>query len=229
MWSIEQLEDHAKAIEEGTVGTASRARMGVVMAPILKSIPLSNYVTPILHILIGKGNDIVNNLMLEMQSVGETYSPDYILAEREVMRVSYELKNARDELTHFLGVNGEYRKDLRHKKRLKRISQSARETVEMELDDLDGKEDDLQRQIDALRALMAKANEAFAKQKKLPKNMKAFGQPLHAEIDQIMRRHGIDRAAMFDGVLQGPAIRKLMLNADSIILDIQDCVLNISP
>jgi hypothetical protein len=49
---------------------------------------------------------------------------------------------------------------------------------------------------------------------------KGTGQPLHAEIDSILKWHGIDRAAQFDGYLVGNGCCRLMAEATSIVNEI---------
>ena len=51
-WMIEELAEHAGEL----VGSeTARERMGVKTRPVFESIPISHYITPILHITIGKG------------------------------------------------------------------------------------------------------------------------------------------------------------------------------
>jgi hypothetical protein len=46
-------------------------RMGVRTRPFLESIPILHYITPILHITIGKGHDILTSFIEEMPTAAE--------------------------------------------------------------------------------------------------------------------------------------------------------------
>jgi hypothetical protein len=50
-------------------------------------------------------------------------------------------------------------------------------------------------------------------EKKKEENSKRTGRPLHAEINSILKRHGIDRVTQFGGGLAGNGCRRLMAEA----------------
>jgi hypothetical protein len=66
----------------------------------------------------------------------------------------------------------------------------------------------------------------FAAEKKKPENKKAFGQPINAKMDEVLKKNGIDQAAMFGGTIEGNGARKLMENTDAIINKMEEHVLN---
>jgi hypothetical protein len=72
------------------------------------------------------------------------------------------------------------------------------------------------------KVFVLKTKKLFAEEKKKEENCKGTGQPLHAEIDGILQRHGIDRAAQFGGALTGNRCQKLMAEADAIMKEIGD-------
>ena len=53
---------------------SGKMQKGVRSEPLFKSILLSHYIHLILHITIGKGNDVLYNLIKEMQAAAEAYS-----------------------------------------------------------------------------------------------------------------------------------------------------------
>jgi hypothetical protein len=61
----------------------------------------------------------------------------------------------------------------------------------------------------------------FSEEKKKPENEKAFGQPINAKMDEVLKKNGIDRNAMFGGTKEGNGARKLMDNADAIITEME--------
>ena len=68
-WTIGTLSQHADEV----AGLATPQQIkGVKTKPVLPSIPISRYIIPMLHITIGKGNDILKNLCEELQAAAET-------------------------------------------------------------------------------------------------------------------------------------------------------------
>jgi hypothetical protein len=73
----------------------------------------------VLHLTIGKGNDVLTNLILELQAAGETYSEDYYKTERDVRLALLSYERAKEELQQFNDSYKEYDKDLRRQKQRK--------------------------------------------------------------------------------------------------------------
>jgi hypothetical protein len=49
---------------------------------------------------------------------------------------------------------------------------------------------------------------------------------MNAKMDEVLKKNGIDRAATFGGTIEGNGARKLMENADAIINEMEEHVLN---
>ena len=71
------------------------------------------------------------------------------------------------------------------------------------------------------RNILKVAKKKLSDKKKKAKNSKAFGQPLWAKCDEILKKKGIDQAAQFGGDLEGNGVRRLMTEATDIIDDIE--------
>jgi hypothetical protein len=67
----------------------------------------------------------------------------------------------------------------------------------------------LQGTVSCTEAELAQAK-IFAAKKKKPEIGKAFGQPINARMDEVLEKHGIDRAAMFGGTIEENGTRILM-------------------
>ena len=80
LWTINDIEIYAEGIDY-----LSRARdsTGVKKTPVFRSIIVSHYITPILHITIGKENNILEHLINFMQSVAESYTNEYVASQRD--------------------------------------------------------------------------------------------------------------------------------------------------
>jgi hypothetical protein len=227
LWTIESLRKHSEDITSGEVDVKIPQDVkGVKTSPVFSSIPLKNYMIPILHITIGKGNDILNHLCNGLQAASEWYTDGYIEAQRDIETSTFKLKEHRDQLANFLMVNRDYMKSLKKNQRRSRsLPPDERELVANELADMEEEQQLLQQATDKNKESLAKAKEKLSTEKKLDANSKAFGQPVHAKLDEILYKHGIDRSGMFGGAIDGNACRRLMGQASSIVSEIQDFVL----
>ena len=98
--------------------------------------------------------------------------------------------------------------------------------AEAELNDIALERIVVQDAVDLAKADANKTKNLFVLEKK-DENSKGTGQPLHAEIDSILLRHGIDRAAQFGGALAGNGCRRLMAEAASIVNEIEAYVFSL--
>ena len=74
-WTINDISLHAEGID---YLSQSRDRMVVKTTAIFKSVPVSHYITPILHITSEKANNILERLIIDMQAVSESYTIEYV-------------------------------------------------------------------------------------------------------------------------------------------------------
>jgi hypothetical protein len=226
-WTTEKLIQHAGDIENGIVHRKNPHRVkGVKTVPALPAIPVSHYVISVLHITIGKGNDVLKNLCAELQAAAETYTTGYVEAQKEIGIATLKLKDSQDDMANFLMVNQEYLKDLRKRRRsVRSLPQNEQEIIALELEDLENEQTSIQHTVNEIRETLTNAKERWASEKRLKENTKEFGQPVHAKLDEILFKHGIDRSGMFGGAIDGNACRRLMANATSIVSEIRDFVI----
>ena len=86
----------------------------------------------------------------------------------------------------------------------------------------------LQDAVPRTKALQSQAKKQFAAESKKPENGKAFGQPINAKMDEVLKRNGIDRVAQFGGTIEGNGARTLMEKCHAIIDKIEEHVLQAS-
>ena len=91
-WTINCIALYAEGID---YFTQSRYSMGVKTTHILKSITVSHYITPTLHITIGKGNNIVEHLINYMQAVSKLYTDEYVISQRDMETTSIFLRSSK--------------------------------------------------------------------------------------------------------------------------------------
>jgi hypothetical protein len=66
-----------------------------------------------------------------------------------------------------------------------------------------------------------------AEESKKPENGKAFGKPINAKMDKVLKKNGIDRAAQFGGTIEGNGSRTLMEKCHAIIDKMEEHVLRV--
>jgi hypothetical protein len=223
VWTIENLGEHAGNLEGSET---ARERMGVKTSPIFESIPISHYITSILHITIGKGNDILESFIVEMQAAAESYTDGYIAAQKEIL-VTTDLKVvSQDQLANFLMHNRVYISDLKRQRRRTRIlPQETQDLVAIELQLLEEEQKQLQDIVDTHKQSLAEAKKRLVVEQGKEENSKAWGQPIRAKVDEVMYNHGIDRSAAFGGKIDGNDCRRLMGNAHTIVQEVMEFVL----
>jgi hypothetical protein len=223
-WTMDALQKHATSIQNGSVNLKSvQAMCGVKEQPLFDAIDTDHFIPPVLHLTIGKGNDVLENLTKELQAAAESFSPEYYNLEKDVTLALVNLETAKKELQQFNEGHREYETDLRRQKRRNAgaITEEVRHFAETELEDIALERIVVQNAVDLAKVDATKTKTLFAEEKKKEENCKGTGQPLHAEIDSILKRHGIDRAAQFGGALAGNGCRRLMSDATPIINEIQ--------
>jgi hypothetical protein len=76
-----------------------QAVCGVREAPVFEdAIDVYHYIIPSLHLLIGKGNDGLDNFFSKIQAAAESYTAENHLAEKEVVQIAAELEGTRGDL-----------------------------------------------------------------------------------------------------------------------------------
>jgi hypothetical protein len=189
-WTLLGLKEHASKIENGETNVNNvQAVCGVREVPVFDAIDVDHYVIPSLHLLIGKGNDGLDNFFLEIQAAAESYTAEYHLAEKEVVQIAAELEGTRGDLGRFNTIHREYKKDLKQTKRQRNLSEDVCSTVEAELVFIDREQILLQNHVDQLRDRLKQSRQKFNDEKKKPENGKAFGQPLRANFGERNHQH----------------------------------------
>jgi hypothetical protein len=154
-WTIKDLAEHAGNLDGSET---ARERMGVKTSPVFESIPISHYITSILHIMIGKGNDILESFILEMQTAAEPYTYVYIAAQKEILVMTDLKVVSQDQLANFLLHNRVYISDLKRQRRWMRIlPQETQEMVAIELQLLEEEQKQLQDIVNTHKQSLAEA------------------------------------------------------------------------
>jgi hypothetical protein len=111
----------------------------------------------------------------------------------------------------------EYEKDLKQEQKRTALSVEEILVVELELSGIIDKQTLLQDAVPKTQALQSQAKKRFAAESKKPENEKAFGQPMNAKMNEVLKRNGINRAAQFRGTIEGNGARTLMEKCHAII------------
>jgi hypothetical protein len=123
-WTIESLTEHARKIDNNEINTKDVQAIcgGVRGKPLSDAIPLSHFITPILHMTIGKGNNVLDNYVAEMQAAAKGYSDKYYAAKRDKAQTTAAQLHVKKELTQFNMVMLKYEKDLKQEQKRNTLS-----------------------------------------------------------------------------------------------------------
>jgi hypothetical protein len=79
------LTEHTEQIANQQINAKDiRTLCGVRGKPVFDDLlPLRHFITPILHLTIGKGNNVLENYMAKLQATAEVYTDKYYAAEIE--------------------------------------------------------------------------------------------------------------------------------------------------
>jgi hypothetical protein len=156
---------------------------GVRAKPLFDAIPLAHYITLILHLTIGKGNNVLDNYVAKLQAAAEGFTDEYYTAEKEEAKATKVYWQAKDEMAQFNMLNLEYKKELKQQMRRNNLSDEDWLIVEIEMVDIIAEQTPLQGAVPRTKADLAQAKIQFAAKKKNPENGKAFRKPINARMD----------------------------------------------
>jgi hypothetical protein len=86
---------------------------GVRGKPVFDTIPLKHFITLVLHLTKGKGNNVLDIFVAELQAATEGYTNNYYAAEKAEVITKIAQEHAKEELASFNMVMSEYEKDLK--------------------------------------------------------------------------------------------------------------------
>jgi hypothetical protein len=191
-WTIERLTHHANQLENGMLDVnKTNEKKGVKEKPIFDAIDTDHYANPTLHLSIGLGNDALKNLILEMQAACEKYTDGYYEAEKDELQAKSLLAEAVGVLTRFNDDHKHYEKELKRRIRLEPPGPPL-DLMEVDLEEMKEERISIQTDIDEYKNDIDDAKKRFREEKKRPENSKAFGQPVRAKADELLKELGID-------------------------------------
>jgi hypothetical protein len=125
-------------------------------------------------------------------------------------------------------VMSEYEKDLKRQQKRNTLTDEDRLIVKSELSDIVEERTLLQDAIPRTKAESVLAKKQFREEKKKPENGKAFGQPINAKMDEVLKKSGIDQSVQFGGTIEGNGTQKLSENCDAIVDEMEEYVLQVT-
>ena len=225
-WTLDLLREQARKIAAGEVkNKVAREVLGVKTVPIFDAVDVDHYVIPVLHLTIGLVNDVLDHLVSECQAAAEVFTQQYYDLEIEQEQVGRDLSLASESLTTFNTEHKQYiingRKQLRQRRTT--MNEEA-ENLETNLGQLESERTALQKNVDALKIKKQNVEAASRVEGEKPENSNKFGQPVRAFIDDVLRKHSIDRAVQHGGKLEGNQCRKLLSRSAEILFEIREYI-----
>ena len=226
-WTQELLCEFAEGVRCGRLKSSSE-RKGVVSDAAIDYVGPEKIAFPILHATLGFGNDWLKSFIKEMQAASEAYTAEYMVAEEELGKAIEELESAVQRLREYKAQVRDFVKE--SKKALRRrgangLGPVQKQLLITDLEKIDLEVARLQEMVDSYKIAREAAKEAFNSEAARDANSKAFGQPIRKGIEEILKKHGIDKGAAFGGDLQGNACRKLMQKATAIVDEVKNFML----
>ena len=223
-WSLQLLEEFAEGVSSGRLKSSAQ-RKGVVSKPVIDYVGPEKIAFPILHTTLGFGNDWLKSFIKEMQAISEAYTMEYMEAEEALGVSVVALEVAVQRLREYRAQVRDFVKD--SKKALRRKGTNAlgdvqRQALLADLDKIDVEIARLQEEVDSCKESRESSREVFDREAGKDANSKAYGQPIRKAIEDILKKHGIDKGAAFGGDLQGNACRKLMEKATTIVDEVKN-------
>lgn len=231
-WTLDSLTEQARKIAAGEVKKkVAREVLGVKTAPVIDAVEVDHYVIPVLHLTIGLVNDVLDHLVGECQAAAEEFTQRYYALEIEQGQVGRELILASESLATFMADHKENIKIGRRRLLRQRNTMTEEEAANLEtnLGQLESEQTALQKNVDTLKIKKHDVEAAFRMEVEKPENSRNFGQPLRAFIDDVLRRHSIDRAVQHGGKLEGNQCRKLLSKSAEILLEIKQYICSRPP
>ena len=222
-WDIWLLEEFAEGVSSGRLKSSAQ-RKGVVGKPVIDYVGPGKIAFPILHATLGFGNDWLKSFIKEMQAISEAYTTEYMVAEEVMGLTAAALEVAVQRLREYRGQVRDFVRE--SKKALRRKGANAlgdvqRQMLTVDLEKIETEIARLQEDVDSCKESREASKETFEREAAKDENSKAFGQPIRKAIEQILKKHGIDKGAAFGGDIQGNACRKLMEKAGAIVDEVK--------
>jgi hypothetical protein len=229
LWTLQLIMEHFEKLESGELnGKVPAERRGVKTRPLLDAVDVDHYVLCTLHIQIGTVNDLYNNLIAEVQAGMEGYTDEYLIAEGNWVRGKGVWEEAKSEFKEFQRLHAQYEKELRRQLRSNTaMDDEATENLQAEIDFIVEERKELQNTVIESKEIAEVWKSEFNDEQAMSENSKAFGQPVRAQIEDILCRHKISRGAYHGGDIQGNGCRTLMTRRTEIMGDIRNCLLGI--
>jgi hydroxylamine reductase (hybrid-cluster protein) len=143
--------------------------------PVFNAIALQHYITPILHLTIGKGNNVLDNYVAELQAVAEDSTDEHYALEKAEAQATATQLDVKDELTRFNMVTSKYEKDLKQQQQRRTLSDEDQLIVKSEMSDIVGERTLLQDAVPRTKANLLEAKKLFGEEKKSQKMERLLG------------------------------------------------------
>ena len=242
VWTMESLHDMAY---DDSKKKSQRLGVKENMLPLFPAIQVIRWMVPLLHILLGVGNDLLKNILKFVMSIdGVENLPQpardainaYFIAEEELYNHQLQYDLWQQDSAQILASKQQEKKNLIKTKNTRAYrrssSQQEKQQLQQAIDALTTEIAALQNEkahyVELIRQLK---NDATAKSQVMDEKLKEVPKHLlyiRGCIEEILKTYGIDRAAHHGGDLVGGAIRKMMANGRSICDDICELVLKVA-
>jgi hypothetical protein len=168
--TIEKLLQIREQVENNTLLPTPTNLKGCTEKPLFDAVPISNYTVPVLHLLIGIGNILVDSIFEWVEERVETLTPEEVVAWNNILSADINTENATQEFNLWLENDGIRLTDFILEKR----------TIQQQLKEKDGENQLIIWDAARRRELNARNKELIAEVKQLQSAKKQHGDRVEA-------------------------------------------------
>ena len=233
-WTRENLSEKVEAMKElGRAGAkiTAQARQGVRdNGPLLKSFQIWQYIIPVLHLLLGLGNSVIEKFVANVQAICEEYTKTYTELEKEttVARQNYE-QYRRSELSAADNILKLQAEDAKAALVDEAMNTENAVILKEELKEIKMARDALKQELKKKKKKYDEKKKDFKVEAKKPENSKASGQPIQAAIEAALHEIlGMSKGASHGGEYQGNDLRNFMKGRELVFTKFRE-IIDLSP
>jgi hypothetical protein len=105
-WTIENLYRIRESIENNMLFPTPDNLKGCTQKPLIDAVPISNYIVPVLHLLIGIGNVLVDSIFEWVEERVEQLTEEEVVACNNILSAEINIENSERDFNQWLENDG---------------------------------------------------------------------------------------------------------------------------
>ena len=234
-WTKEKMKQLRRDVETGTLKKTPANIKGCVDEPLIDCIELNLYVFPVLHIMIGLGNKVVNDFFHWTDQRVEMIPEEEMRARKAWLQSIHAMEKEKEVLNEWLRHNSSDLAELIRDRKLARVLKESRvegttgpyeytleERQEMKtaIENWTVTINELQKEREGLSAIVTLKKKIVAQLLKIVNEKKSkrklHQSPIRNQLEAILLLYNVQRASYHGGDFTGGNLRNLFDNAEEV-------------